>query len=348
MAEVKGGQVDQFVSRPDTKFRVFLVYGPDGGMVSERADILAKGFGVDLSDPFSLIRMDADNAAADRASIADEAHTIGMFGGSRLIRISGVTRRNLADAVQPVLDHPPSDCWIIVEAGDLKKDSALRRQVEKSSAGMAIPCYADNDAALDRLIQSELANYGLEIDTDARHVLRSQLGADRMASRNEISKLALYCHGQRRVTRGDVMDVVGDVAAFQGDDLIDAAATGNLARLEELLRRLPDAGLAPDMMVISCLRYFQTLQFVRHQIDAQGKPAQAALASLRPPLHFSRRDAFSAALSKWNAERIQRAISRLDAAQFQCRANSELALSLAGTALLAIALEASRQRSRSG
>ncbi|MCB1449026.1 MAG: DNA polymerase III subunit delta [Nitratireductor sp.] len=344
MAEIKASQAEQFVSKPDTRFRTFLVYGPDSGMVSERADLLAKGFGIDLEDPFSLVRMDADNAAADKASIADEAHTIGMFGGSRLIRISGTTRRNLTDALQAVLDHPPSDCWIILEAGDLKREAALRKAVEKSSSGVAIPCYADNDAALDRLIQNELAAHDLKIDNDARLALRSQLGADRMASRNEITKLALYCHGQQTVRLEDVMAVVGDVAAFQGDDLIDAAATGNLARLEELLRRLPDAGLAPDMLILACLRHFQTLQFIRHQMDSQKKPIQAVLGSIRPPLHFSRKDATSSALAKWSGELIQRAITRLDQAQFQCRANAQLGLSLAGTALLALALEASRRR----
>ncbi|MCB1457751.1 MAG: DNA polymerase III subunit delta, partial [Nitratireductor sp.] len=137
---------------------------------------------------------------------------------------------------------------------------------------------------------------------------------------------------------------VGDVAAFEGDDLIDAAAAGNLARLEDLLRRLPEAGLSPDMLMLACLRHFQTLQFMRHQMDSQGKPVQAVLASLRPPLHFSRRDAVASALAKWSSENIRRAIARLDQAQFQCRANSAMSLSLAGTALLAIALEAARRR----
>ena len=344
MAEIKAGQADQFVAKPDPRYRTFLLYGPDSGMVSERADLLARGFGVDLDDPFSLVRMDADTAAADKAGIADEAHTIAMFGGSRLIRISGTTRRNLADALQPVLDHPPSDCWIILEAGDLKRDSGLRKIVEKSGSGVAIPCYGDNDASLDRLIVNELAAHDLRIDNDARQLLRSLLGSDRMASRNETTKLALYCHGQQTVRLDDVMAVVGDVAAFEGDDLIDAAAAGNLARLEDLLRRLPEAGLSPDMLMLACLRHFQTLQFMRHQMDSQGKPVQAVLASLRPPLHFSRRDAVASALAKWSSENIRRAIARLDQAQFQCRANSAMSLSLAGTALLAIALEAARRR----
>ena len=343
MTEIKSHQADAFVERPDPKYRTFLFFGPDSGLVSERADILCGKLGVDLSDPFALTRLDADTAA-ETGRLADEAGTIGMFGGARLVRVSGSTRRNLAGSVKPVLDVPPQDCWIVIEAGDLKKDAALRRMVTRAASGAAIACYPDNEAALSRLIDLELANANLTIEAEAKQLLRSRIGADRRASRNEIAKLALYCHGQQTVRLDDVMAVVGDVAAFEGDDLIDAAAAGNLARLEDLLRRLPEAGLSPDMLMLACLRHFQTLQFMRHQMDSQGKPVQAVLASLRPPLHFSRRDAVASALAKWSSENIRRAIARLDQAQFQCRANSAMSLSLAGTALLAIALEATRRR----
>ena len=53
MAEIKSQQADSFVAKPDPAFRTFLFYGPDSGLVSERADTLCAGLGVDLSDPFS-------------------------------------------------------------------------------------------------------------------------------------------------------------------------------------------------------------------------------------------------------------------------------------------------------
>ncbi len=341
MAEVKSAQADAFVERPDKGIRIFLLYGPDAGLVSERADTLATKFGVALSDPFALIRMDADNAA-EPGRLMDEAGTIGMFGGARLIRISGSTRRNLAEAVRPVMDYPPVDCWIIIEAGDLKKDSALRKIAERSKSAMAIPCYPDDDRALDRLITAQMQSAGLSIDTEARQMLRSSIGGDRRTSRNEIEKLCLYCQGRGRVTATDVAAIIGDTAALAMDDVIDAVVTGSVVNFEERLARLIATGTSPDMIVLAALRQFQALHLVRYKMEAQRVPADQAVAALRPPLHFSRKDNFVKALRLWNMPAINRALARLDHAALEARAKPGLAPALAGTALLALTFEASR------
>ena len=104
MAALKGTEADRAITKPDNAYRVILLYGPDTGLVSERAERLARATGVDVSDPFSTIRLDADTIAEDRSRLSDEAFTVGMFGGERLIRVSGQTRRNLAEAVKPVLE----------------------------------------------------------------------------------------------------------------------------------------------------------------------------------------------------------------------------------------------------
>ncbi len=342
MAEIKSAQADAFVEKPDGAYRVFLLYGPDAGLVSERADILATRFGVDQNDPFSLIRLDADLVAADRSRLADEAHTVGMFGGQRVIRVSGVTRRNLADPVKSVLDHPPVDCRIIIEAGDLKRDAGLRKQVEKSKSGVAIACYPDGDREIDRLISAEMQAAGLSIDAESRQTLRALLGSDRRASRNEITKLALYCYGNERVTVDDVLAIIGDTAALAADGVIDAAIVGDIAALENTLGRVTASGVSPDMIVIGALRHFQALQVARYRFDNGGGPAGAIIGALRPPLHFSRRPAFEKALRIWRADRIEAAIARLDRASLQARADSRLAPAIADSALLAIALEAAR------
>lgn len=344
MAEVKSAQADGFVEKPDLQYRTFLFYGPDSGLVSERADAISGRFGVDLADPFSLMRLDADTAAADRGRLADEAHTIGMFGGSRLIRVSGTTRRNLADAVKPVLDFPPVDSRIVIEAGDLKKDSALRRMVEKSKSGVAIPCYPDDDRAIERLIGSVVQQAGMTIDQEARELLKANLGADRKASRNELEKLVLYCHGKPSIGPQDVVAIVGDTAAIAADDAIDAALAGRIGELEDLSLRLEASGVSADMVLIQALRHVQTLHALRSRMAATKAPAAAAVAAMRPPVHFSRRDAMVRVLNAWPQDRLEKSLTLLDRAAFEARAKSGLAWSIAGRALLALALEGRRSR----
>lgn len=346
MAVIRASETDRFVRKPDLRYSTYLVYGPDAGLVCESADALCAAFGVDRADAFAHVRIDADIAAADPNRIVEEAYTVSMFGGERLIRVSGATRRNLAGALKPVLEKPAPECRIVVEAGDLKKDSPLRKAVESAPSALVIPCYPDNEAALDRLIETEVAAGGLAIEADAKSLLRGMLGGDRGASRNEIAKLALYCVDNSTITLDDVKAVVGDVSTMAADDLVDAAAIGDFAQAAILLDRFEAAGGASDMALLAALRHFQALQLARHRMDSGRETAMAATGAMRPPLHFSRRDAFARALAIWNGPAIARACHRLAEASLAARAMPALAGAQAGEKLLAIAMEARRNRGR--
>jgi len=346
MVALKPREIEPFLSKPEFSKPVFLIYGPDSGLVSERADGLAEKSGVDLKDPFCLIRLNADDAAADPARIASEAHTIGMFGGKRLIRISGATRRDLAKAVQPVLGTPPEDAIIIIEAGDLKKSAGLRKKLEGSKEALCIPCYEDNDQAIERLIEQEIRDRGFSIDRETIQTLKSMLGADRLVSRGELTKLALYCEGENTIKLEHVHEIVGDSSKLVLDELVDSVATGQVPKLQVLLPKAMEAGNAADMIIQAVLRHFQLLQLARAKTEMKRQPIDSVMGSMRPPVHFSRKNFVTKAIRLWPLARINRALERLDKSMFECRQNANIGQSLAGTALLALALEANALNKR--
>ena len=119
MAQKKAGEVEAFLSRPDTSFPVVLLYGPDPGLVSERAAVVARLSGADLADPFSTVTLNADELERDIGRLFDEARTLSLFGGRRLIRVRGAGNgKNLADAVADLAADPPAGATIVIEAGD--------------------------------------------------------------------------------------------------------------------------------------------------------------------------------------------------------------------------------------
>lgn len=341
MAEIRGFEADRFVAKPGDRHAAFLLYGPDAGLVGERADILCKALGADPADPFSLLRIDADAAAADPGRVADEANTVSMFGGRRLIRIAGQTRRNLAAALKPVIDRPPREARVVVEAGELRRDQPLRKLFEASPAAVAIACYGDNEAAIERLIAQGFADAGVTIDADARELLRSRLGADRRASRSEIEKLALCCADTRRVTLAEVRALTGEPLDAEADDILDAATGGDGKLAERLLGRHLAGGGSPDMLLIFLLRRFQALQAARHKLDG-GADVPSIVAGLRPPVPQFRRPALAKSITIWKEKEISSALARLDAAARDVRAGKAPAAALAGATVLAIAMEAAR------
>ena len=107
---------------------------------------------------------------------------------------------------------------------------------------MALPCYADTEKELARIIDEEMRQSDLKITAEARTALVPLLGGNRLASRQELRKLALFARGKVSVELDDVMAVVADASSLTLDGLIDAAFAGRTGRLEVLLGKAETAG----------------------------------------------------------------------------------------------------------
>ena len=347
MAQKKAHEVDGWLRRPDPSVGIVLLYGPDRGLVSERARSFARASGLPLDDAFSVTRLDASEVEQQPGRLVDEARTVPMFADRRLVWVRNAGgQKALADDLKALVEAPPRDALILIEAGDLKKGLALRSLVEGASAAMALPCYADEGRSIDSLIDEEMQKAGLSIDMEARQALRRALGGDRMASRGEIEKLVLYAAGSKSVGLEDVIASTGDAAGLSVDDVVDAALEGRLEGLELAFRRLAAAGNQVFPILSATMRQFQSLHGLRIGMDEKSLSAGAAVAAARPPVFFSRRKTVENALQRWSAEAIARILARLQAAVLQTRRRPELAVAITRQTLMAIALDGGRRPGR--
>src|SRR6202034_1608219 len=154
MVAVKSGNADAFLAKPDRLPDVVLIFGEDSGLVRERVRTLIGASVDNPDDPFSLVRLDGDEIAADPARLLDEAQTIPLFGGRRAVWVKA-GGRNFTAAVGAALALPKSECRVVIEAGDLRRTAPLRAVCERAKNAAAVPCYADNEAALERLIDGD-------------------------------------------------------------------------------------------------------------------------------------------------------------------------------------------------
>src|SRR5207245_10117534 len=89
---LRGKEIDTFLARPAPARPIILLYGPDAGLVRERADALIASAIDNPDDPFSMVKLDGDELAAEPSRLVDEAMTVPLFGGRRAIRIRAGSR----------------------------------------------------------------------------------------------------------------------------------------------------------------------------------------------------------------------------------------------------------------
>jgi len=342
MTALKSAEIEAFLARPDPARPIALVFGPDAGLVRERTDAIIRTAVDDPQDPFALARIDGDALAEEPSRLVEEAHTVPLFGGRRAVwvRAGG---RNFVPAVEALIAAPPaSDCRIVIEAGDLKRNAPLRTICERAAKVAAIPCYADGERDLARLIDDEMRTAGLTIAADARTLLLSLIGGDRRASRNELRKLALFAHGSQRIELDDVIAVVADASALALDGIVDAAFAGRSADLETLFAKARSGGTPTSVIVGAALRQAAQLHRARLAVEAGGSASEAS-ASMSPPVHFRRKAAVETALTSWTSARLERAMAQLAEAALNTRQRPMLADAIGERALLSVAGAARRK-----
>ena len=346
MVQIRPADSDRFLAKPDPKIRLLLFYGPDDGLVAERsADFVRKVLG-DSGDPFALVRLESNEVADDPGKLSDEAHSVPLFGGTRaiLLRMSG--SRNINPSIEAVLDNPPRDAWIAVTAGELRKDAPLRRFCENHAGAAAIPCYVDSARDLDKMIDQELAASGLTIAADARALLHTLIGSDRLASRAEVKKLCLYAMGAGEIRVDDIRAAVGDASAFDVDEAVDALLIGEVGEFDRAWRRLLAANTAGFVVGGAILRQLTFLHRARAEYES-GTPVKTIVGRARPPIFFQRQAAVERQIALWPPGRIERAIAHLDGAIGDSRLRSAIADEVIGQSLMLIgAVAASLRRGR--
>jgi DNA polymerase-3 subunit delta len=339
---VRARDADRFVARPPAQLLAALLYGPDQGLVRERARILAQTVVADLSDPFRVAELEEGTIESDPARIFDEAASLSMTGGRRVVRVRGAGNA-LASLFERFLAEPVGDALIVVEGGDLAKSASLRRVFEEADKAAAIGCYLDSAEDLETLVRGQLKAAGLSIESDALDYAVGRLGSDRGVTRLEIEKLALYAMGEATVTQAHVAAVLGDESELRIDSVLDAAGEGDFVRLDRELTRLWAAGTAPVALLRQALGHFQRLLQLRAQMD-EGADAVTSLKKLRPPLHFSRESSFRGQLARWTTARLAEGLNLLYEGEAMVKTTAVPAEAVSSRALFSVAALAKTAR----
>lgn len=313
--EIRPAGVKGFIAKPPRDIRVFLLFGPDEGLIRERGDALARQIVPDPGDPFRFADLDGDAVNADAALLYDEATALALGGGGRAVRVRRLTGR-IAEAVIDMVREPAGEARIILEAPGASKKSAVVAAAIGSAAAAAVPCYHDDGRALPDLVREAMREAGLRPGPGVVEFVADRAGGDRALTRREIEKLALFVSAARdgdRVAGPDTESdtgpdtgpdagpaaearpvdlaqaqaVIGDTALLTLDSLVDATFEGRMADIERMLVRVRQEGVASGTILRAMSGHAARLMRYRTLVQTGLDPAAAA-RRLRPPVHFSR------------------------------------------------------------
>jgi DNA polymerase-3 subunit delta len=336
MVAVKPAEAEGFLRRLPKTVELILFFGPDAGLVDERCRAVLASAVTDPGDPFQLVRLSGDQLSANPERLMEEASAIGMFGPRKAIWVQALDKP-IDRGVKLLLEGPSFENLVVIQAGDLSKQSALRSLCERSPRAAALACYAGGERENAALVDEMLAEAALTIEPGAKRDLVGTLGPDRRQSRSEIEKLILYKLGEKSVTSEDVATIMVDANAVAMNAVIDAAFAGDYAGLDRELSRAFAERLGSDPILGAAIRHVFALAEGRAKIEAGASAAQAA----KDMYVFWKREAgVTRQLSSWSSTALDGALADLQAAVRRIRRSPLAGESVARMAFWRIARHA--------
>ena len=325
-------EIARFLRSAEQSVSAVLLYGPDQGLVHERAVELVARIAGDAKDPFRVAELTPAQLKEDLVRLADEAAALPMTGGRRVLRLREAGDW-LTAPLSEILDGAAPAAFLVLEADELGPRSTLRVLFERLPGAAAVPCYLDDALALKQVVADWLKEHRLTADRETLDFLQARLGGDRGITRQELEKLALYAGPEaRRLTLADAEAVIGDSSALTLDDLALALADGDSAALDRAFLRALEEGSDEVAILRAAGRHILRL----HQVASAPEP-EAALKALRPPVFFKLEPRYLAQLRLWTAKRLAEALERLIQAETEIKTNAQPRAAILERALLQVA-----------
>jgi len=328
--KIDSARIDAFLKTPGAA-SIVLIYGPDSGLVSERAHTLVKSVLGSADDPFRYAEI------TDSSRLLEEATAASLTGGRRVVRLRDAGEA----AVKPAetLLKNPADALVILEAGDLTPKSKLRALAEKHAAAAALACYAVDAARLPRIITERLRAHNVTIDTEAAAWVANNITGEEGAIRQSVELLFLYAGPNGSLTLADVSAALPDGGDTSIQEAVDAALTGNPPAADRAISLAYDEGVSPVAITRVLLGELMRLRIAAAALGGNTS-IQEALSSLRPPVFFKRVPIVTRALSLWPQATLTEAIKTLLAAEAACKSTHTPDQAYCRQTLLALASRA--------
>lgn len=308
------------LAKLDPALRLVLLHGADAAGSDALSGEIARAMGQDAE----RIDIEAGALNDDPALLLGEAASIGMFGGTRWIRVRGA-----ADAALPAVDRllsaEASGDLAVVIAGKLAKNSKLLTLCEGHAQALAIESVPAVGRNAEQIVVDHAREQGLSFPAELARRLVGLCHGERGLLLSEIDKLALYLDASPQTPATVTAEAMDALAAEGGEDALYKSAavilSGRADAARHEIARARDGGASLAGLVRLTLMQAVSLDQARHGL---GRRSDSPI--------------------NWSPTALGRAIHRLAEAERASRTDRVVAEAVMAQALIGVCQLAARQR----
>jgi len=200
----------------------------------------------------------------------------------------------------------------------LDKKSKLRNYFEKSKDKIAVPCYADNEVTIKKIILNKLKNFKGVTTQNINLILQScNLERDKLYS--ELDKI-ITCFDNNEIDDEKLVKLLNVSENNNFSVLKDEALNGNKIKTNRLLK---DTFIHPEKNFLF-LNMFNKRLIDLSKIDDTNKSTtlEEKMDKIKPPIFWKDKPFFIQQSKKWNKHKIRKALSETYNLELRIKSNS--------------------------
>ena len=291
------------------KERLVLFYGENNGLKNDFKKILRSNKNVEI------INLLQNEILQNEESFLNEIFNLSLFETEKVIFINYAN-----DKVLPIIEkiEKEEQRRIYLFSEVLDKKSKLRNYFEKSKKTAAVPCYADNELTIKKLILNKLKNFK-NLTTQNINLIVESTSLDRVKMNNELDKI-INLFTNKELNSQKLENLLNTKENNDFNLLKDEALIGNKSNTNKLISETILES-EKNILFLSLINQ-RLLKLADLNKLKNEKTLEEALNSLKPPIFWKDKPKFLSQAKKWNLKKIKEALNKVYEIEVKMKTNS--------------------------
>ncbi len=297
----------------DLKKNLFLFYGENLGLKEEFKKSIKLKF-----NKAKILIFFQDEILKNLDLLYKELLNISLFEEEKILFID-----NVNDKILPIIQEIEGKLEghkVYLFSDILEKKSKLRNYFEKATNNICVPCYADNEISIKKIILEKLK--GIQgLSPENINLIADNCNLDRVKLNNEISKIKVYFYN-KKIER-DELEILLNISENDNfNELKDEALKGNKMKTNKLIS---ETLIEKEKNFLYLNLINQRLLKIAEIYKLHKKSnIETAMDTLRPPVFWKDKPAFLVQVKKWNLTKINKMLKKTYDLELEIKSNSNI------------------------
>ena len=295
------------------KYNLVLFYGENLGLKDDFKNKIKN-----LNKHALIKNFDQEEILYDETKFFNELFNKSLFDDTKIFYINKANDKIL-ELIEEI-EEKANTQKIYLFSDVLDKRSKLRNCFEKSNTLGVVPCYADNEISLKKIILDKLKGYK-GLSGQNLNVIIENCGLDRSNLKNELSKIATFF--ENKIIDTSQLETLLNIKVNDSFDLLkDQALIGDKTKMNKLMS---DTILENEKNIFYLNLINQRLmRLLEVAKTAKNRNLDDVINTMKPPIFWKDKANFSHQARKWNKNKIRRMLKQTFDMELRIKSNSQL------------------------